>query len=266
MQRRAAALYAVFFVIIAAGSYAMIGVAQEPAITVDDPAHSLNTGDDVTVNGRTYTVTVSGGEAELTWVEADVRQTETWEVDSTVTVDGTDWVVTTDPQAAPPSVRLTEERTLDENVSTVDRDGQTYVIVEEEDQTVLVPREEYLDQQFGPAEWVEYDRGEQFEYQNTTVTVASVTNTSVTIEWTAPVEHTETVAEGDNVTLNARAFVAHFPDDGTLELSSDIAAYQHELEVRDTFQERMNGLWGVSILSALAAITLLGLAYMPSRY
>lgn len=266
MQRRAAALYAAFFVIIAAGSYAMIGVAQEPAITVDNPAHSLTTGDQVTVDGRTYSVRVSGGEAELTWVDEDALQTETWEVDSTVTVDGTDFSVTTDAAATPPTVRLTEERSLGENVSTVDREGQTYVIVEQEDQDVLVPRDEYLDQQYGPAKWVEYDQGDQFDYQNNTVTVAAVTNSSVSLEWTAPVENTVTAGEGDNVTLNGQKFVAHFPDDRTLELSSDIAAYQHELEVQDTFAERVNGLWGVSILSALAAITLLGLAYMPSRY
>lgn len=266
MQRRAAALYAAFFIIIAAGSYAMIGVAQEPAITVDNPAHTLTTGDDVTVNGRTYSVRVSGGEAELTWVDEDAPQSESWEVDSTVTVGGTDFTVTTDKDATPPTVRLTEERSLGENVSTVDREGQTYVIVEQDEQDVLVPRDEYLDQQYGPAKWIEYEQGDSLEYQNNTVTVASVTNTSVTLEWTAPVENTVTAGEGDNVTLNGQQFVAHFPDERTLELSSDIAAYQHELEVVDSFEERVNGLWGVSILSALAAIALLGLAYMPSRY
>ncbi len=266
MQRRAAALYAAFFIIIAAGSYAMIGVAQEPAITVDNPAHTLTTGDDVTVNGRTYSVRVSGGEAELTWVDEDAPQSESWEVDSTVTVGGTDFTVTTDKDATPPTVRLTEERSLGENVSTVDREGQTYVIVEQDEQDVLVPRDEYLDQQYGPAKWIEYEQGDSLEYQNNTVTVASVTNTSVTLEWTAPVENTVTAGEGDNVTLNGQQFVAHFPDERTLELSSDIAAYQHELEVFDSFEERVNGLWGVSILSALAAIALLGLAYMPSRY
>lgn len=31
-------------------------------------------------------------------------------------------------------------------------------------------------------------------------------------------------------------------------------------------QERISGLWGVSILSGLTGIVLLGTAYLPSRY
>ena len=266
MQRRAAALYAAFFIILAAGSYAMIGVAEEPAISVDNPAHTLVTGDEVTVNGRTYSVRVSGAEAELTWTDEDAVQTETWDAGSTVTVDGTDYSVVTDADATPPTVQLTEERSLGENVSTVDRDGQTYVIVEQDGQQVLVPRDEYLTDQFGPPAELEIDQGDEFDYNNQTVTLATVTNTSATLEWRAPVDTTVTAGEGDNVTLNDRTFVAHFPDDRTLELSSDFAAYQNELAVQDTFEERVNGLWGVSLLSALAAITLLGLSYMPSRY
>lgn len=30
--------------------------------------------------------------------------------------------------------------------------------------------------------------------------------------------------------------------------------------------ERINGLWGVTILSALAAVVILGGSYLPSRY
>ena len=266
MQRRAAALYAAFFIILAAGSYAMIGVAEEPAIAVDNPAHTLVTGEEVTVNGRTYSVRVSGGEAELTWTDEDAVQTETWDAGSTVTIDGTDFAVSTDADATPPTVRLTEERSLGENVSTVDRDGLTYVIVEQDDQQVLVPRDEYLTEQFGPPARIDYDQGAEFTYNNQTVTLATVTNSSATIEWQAAVDTTITAGEGDNVTLNGQTFVAHFPDDRTLELSSDFAAYQNELAAQDTFEERVNGLWGVSLLSALAAITLLGLSYMPSRY
>lgn len=266
MQRRAAALYAAFFIILAAGSYAMIGVAEEPAISVDDPAHTLVTGDEITVDGRTYSVRVSGGEAELTWTDEDALQTESWDDGSTVTVDGTDFSVTTDADATPPTVELIEERSLGENVSTIDREGQTYVIIEEDGQQVLVPRDEYLTEQFGPPTRIDYEQGDEFAYNNQTVTLATVTNTSATIEWREPVDTTVTAAEGDNVTLNEQPFVAHFPDDRTLELSTDYAAYQNEVAAQDTFQERVNGLWGVSILSALAAITLLALSYVPSRY
>ena len=344
MQRRAAALYAAFFIIIAASSYAMIGVAQEPAITVENPAHSLASGDEVTVDGRTYTTSVSDGEAELTWTEsaaaysevlqndstvpaADVRwpdqtarraetiqnnsaipyngseytlvisgstfalergdETQEFSVGDTVDYRGNSTVVTAvtgdavtlvwgnsyrvliPDGADPSSFTFREEQnatailSLDpavENDPVTRADGRKYVVYR--DNGTTRPLDSYL-----PApERKAFDEGDTFTYQSREVTVGNVSGDGVPVEWQAPREHTVTATEGDNVTLNGQRFVAHFPDSGTLELSSDIAAYQHEIEVVDTFEERINGLWGVSLLSALAAIVLLGLSYMPSRY
>ncbi len=60
--------------------------------------------------------------------------------------------------------------------------------------------------------------------------------------------------------------MAHYPDESTLVLDSDVEAYQQEVAVVDKYQERINGLWGVSILSGLSALLLLSLSYLPSRY
>jgi hypothetical protein len=73
-------------------------------------------------------------------------------------------------------------------------------------------------------------------------------------------------SEVDRVTLNGREYIAHFPNNRTLELSSDVQAYERQVEIRDTYDERINGLWGVSILSSLAVVLLLAFAYLPSRY
>lgn len=344
MQRRAAAMYAAFFVIIAAGSYAMIGVAQEPAIQVDDPAYSLTSGDQVTVDGRTYSVRVSDGEAELTWTEEGAEYSAVLENDTTVPAVDVQW----DGQTARKSVTLRNNseiayndseytlvidgdsfnltrgaetqtfsvgdevtyrgnRTVVTQISSVsvtlawgnpyrvivadESDPSTFSFHEEQNVTAILVADPAVENEpvtradgrryvvfrsngttrlldpYIPAPEVEtFEEGGSFTYQKNEVTVGNITAEAVPITWRAPRDHTTTAAEGDNVTLNGQSFVAHFPDDQTLELSRDIAAYQHEVEVVNTFHERVNGLWGVSILSALAAVILLGLAYMPSRY
>ena len=48
-------------------------------------------------------------------------------------------------------------------------------------------------------------------------------------------------------------------------LSTDTDAYQAQVERQDYYKERMNGLWGISILSGLAGVFVIGLAYLPTR-
>lgn len=267
MQRRAAAIYATFFILIAAGSYAMIGVAQEPTISLENPDHSLSVNDTVTVNGRTYTVSsFDDGSAELVWTNRSARYTESWDAGSTVTLSGTEFSVLVDANATPADVDLIEVRTVPENVSTVEQNGTTYVIQEEDGRKVLVPRDEYLVQEYGIPVTRRFTVGDRFSYDNNTVTVRSITQSQVTIAWTAPRNNTVTASEGANVTLNGRQFVAHLPDARTLELESDYRAYAEDVRVVETYQERINGLWAGTILSGLTAVVLLGLAYMPSRY
>ena len=50
MQRRAAAVYFVFFLVIGAGAYSFLAVAQGPAIELDGETYSQ--GDSFTVDGR----------------------------------------------------------------------------------------------------------------------------------------------------------------------------------------------------------------------
>lgn len=265
MQRRAAAIYTVFFLLIAAGSYAVIGVAEEPSVSVDGPQY--NQGETLTVSGRTYTVSsISEDRARLTWVNESARNTETWENDSTITLDGTDFRVIVDRAPEPTAFELREEQPLGENVSTVETGGTTYVVIETDGERDFVPKSEYLTDRYGEPEVRSLEQGDQLEYQNNTVEISSVTNESVTLAWTAPAENTVTMGEGDNVTLVDTTYVAHIPSQGTLQLSTDIAGYQREFRTVDKFQERMNGLWGVVYLSSTAAILLLGFAYLPSRY
>jgi len=357
MQRRAAAAYAGLLILIAIGAYAMVGVAQEPAVTVENPDYSLAGGDTFEVDDRAYTVAeVSGSatpedrSATLTWTNASERQTATFENESevpapnvlwsgqtarqettlangsTVTFNGSDYTLLVDDggftlqrddesetfgvgdtfrhqgnettvTAADENVTLawgnpyevtTQTASNDSfdfresfNVSailtadpavdneTVTRaDGNEYVVytngstqqlseyLPDPDTETFSEGDTFTDDT--AAEGVEYDE----------VTVENVTAERVLIRWRGPVSHDVSAEHGGNVTFGPddRQFVAHFPDNDTLELTSDVEGYQAQLAVRDTYHDRINGLWGVSILSGLAAVFLIGAAYLPSRY
>lgn len=357
MQRRAAAIYAAFFILVAAGSYAVIGVAQQPTVTVDDPDHSAAAGDQLTLDGRTYTVgeiqsgTNEGNSlrsTELTWVnqsaqysaevannstvppddvqweDQTARESATFENGSTVTVGGTDYQVVIAGGESPSeftldagdsnqtyavgdsltyqgnqanvtqitssqvtvvwgepyrvlaesgddpasftfrqefnvSKRLAEDPAV-ENETITRADGNRYVVYRDNGSTQ--PLQEYLPE----PETRQFSEGDRLQYRNNETTVANVSNESVILEWTAPRTNTVSLEEGGTTTLGGTEYVAHFPDNSTLELTSDLEGYNRETAAVATYHERMNGFWGISILSGLAAILLLAAAYLPSRY
>jgi hypothetical protein len=360
MQRRAAAAYAALFLLVAAGAYVTIGVAQEPAIALDDADvdYSVGAGDEFDVDARTYTVDEIAGapdmidrEATLTWVNESERQTTTVDNDTeipaadvswpgqtarqlrtlanetTVTFNDSEYTLlvgdgsvtlrrgnqteefnvgdtlpyrgneTTLVAAGNDSVTLswgdpytviTQTASNDSfdfrqsfNVSailsadpavdneTVTRaDGREYVVYANGTTQLLA---EYLPdpevETFSEGDTVTLNTAEEgIGYED--VTVENVTAERVLLSWRGPVEHEVTAAEGENVTLgpNQQLFVGHFPDNDTLQLSSSLEAYQSELDVQDTYWDRINGLWGISILSVLTAVFLIGAAYLPSRY
>lgn len=66
MQRRAAAVYFVLFVVVGAGAYGFLGVISEPAVQLDGPAYGE--GEQFSAGGTTFTVdSIGDGEAVLTY-------------------------------------------------------------------------------------------------------------------------------------------------------------------------------------------------------
>ncbi len=57
MQRRAAALYGLFFILVVSGGYVIMAVNSATTVPVSDsPDHTLNKGDEFTINGQQYAV------------------------------------------------------------------------------------------------------------------------------------------------------------------------------------------------------------------
>jgi len=286
MQRRAAAIYVAFFIVLGAASYSVIATATAPTVEFDNPDHRLSQGDQFSVDDRQYTVSsisaeTSGGgghgggasvtrSGELTWTNDTARYTQTWEHNATVTYQDETYRVRVEDADDPTSFRLVEEinRTaiLQEDSAVEDEtvmvNGTEYVVRQDGDGRTLTPASEY----FPTPAATDYAEGDSLQFQGNTTTVADVTGEGATLAWTAPRTNTVSVGNEANVTVNEQQYFAYFPDNSTLVLESDYSVYQEQVNEIDTYHDHRNGLWGISIVSISTAIMLLGMAYMPSRY
>jgi hypothetical protein len=274
MQRRAAAAYIVLFLVLAAGAYATLGAAHAPTVSIQNPDAELRTGETITVGDREYTVTNveasessgdghGGGEttyeAAFEWTNESARFTESWAAGDEVEYDNGTYTVVlanaTDPD------QFTLRGQLGDDTPTYERDGTTYVVVNESDgREEAVPLSEYEG-----VERISFSEGDSIAYDGNEATIAVVTNESATIAWIAPETNEVTVEQHGNVTLNAETYLAHFPEDNRVQLTQNFQSFEAQQHRIETFQERMNGLRGVMILSAVAIVLLSALAFLPVR-
>jgi len=268
MQRRSATVYAVLFLVVAAGAYSLIGTAQQPDISVEGDAYTED--QTLTVGDRQYTVaSVGDGEGTLAWTNESARYTATWENNTTTQLDDTTYRVLIPNESDPSEVTLREQFNLSENTSTVTEDETRYVIVGEGDNRSLVPVDEYKRQQFGEPETRTFAEGDSLQYEGNETTVSNVTVDAATLAWVAPRTNEVGLAEGRNVTIgpsgDSQTFVPHFPGDGELVLSTQTNEYQQQLNAQADFDERIAGLWGVVILSGLTVVFLVMFAFLPNK-
>lgn len=297
MQRRTTALYVAFFLLVATSAFALLAVTEKPTASIENPDYKLTAGDEFSVDGRTYNVSevsarVSQGNlvrsATAEWVNESARYTETWANNSTVTYRNDTYRVLIPNESNPPAATLREVQSLGNNTTTTEQRGERFVVRNgSSGNKTLVPVAEYKRQQFGEPETQRLAVGDALRYGNNSTSVASVSREAVEIAWTAPRTNTielgettaietmlvrggtpatlEFPAGGTNVTLNGKTYTTHFPNNGTLLLSDEASAYQSKLNAVDHENERIAGIWGVLILSALAAALLIGMAFLPNK-
>jgi hypothetical protein len=290
MQRRAAAIYVAFFLVVGAASYSLIATAQAPTVSFENPDYALEEGDSFTIDGQQYTATTvqteveeSGGggghsgpvtteiihSATITWTNESALYTQTWDNGSTVTYDDEEWVVVVPNASDPSSFTLRESidragilaNDTNADNETVTRSGEEYVIVTENGSSTLVPASDYFPT---PAERQVSESGTfDLSGNETRVTVAS---DAVTFSWNAPRQNTAEFGDQVNVTLSGQTYLAHFETNTSVVLTQDFESYRAQNAEIDSFNEQKNGLWGVTILSGTTIVFLVGLAFLPSRY
>jgi len=73
MQRRTAALYVVFFVVVAIAAYSLTTIAEEPSVSVE--GQSYNQGQTISAGGTQWTLNVAGGSGNVSTVNESARFT-----------------------------------------------------------------------------------------------------------------------------------------------------------------------------------------------
>lgn len=284
MQRRAAAAYFVFFVVLGASAFSVMALAEHPHVDIEGQAYGQ--GDSFQVNDEEYTVaeltteeSEGGGHGgggggstivgALTWTNESARSTATLENNSTVSYEDREWTLLVENDSSVDSFVLEETFDVpgilgnDTAVynQTVLVDGEERVVYRSNNSTVALS--EYLP----PRDTRQFSEGDDYRYpeENVTTTVDAVDPGAVTLAWIAPAENEIELTEGANVTLGDQQYVVHFPSESQVQISPEVAAYQQDLREQDYFAERTNGLWGIVILSVVAAILIVAMAYMPSR-
>lgn len=262
-MRNAVALWAAFFLVVGAGSYATLATVEKPVASVDDPAHSLTSDQRFEVNGRTYTVANveasvnADGElvrsGTLSWVNESAIHEEELQNNSTITLSNEEYKILIPNRSAPATATL---RVVQQPNGTAD------------------PFSRRLGE------------GDSIRYQNNSTTVRNVSKGSLLLQWQAPKTKTVPLGEtdaikttlvrgglprqvqfpagGSNVTLNGETFTVHYPTNSTVQLSKDGQGYQQQLRQVRHRNERIAGLWGVFILSTITVILLLALSYLPT--
>lgn len=281
MQRRAVAVYVALFVLVGAAAGTLVATADAPEVSFEDPDHRLSAGEQFEENGVTYTVTeLSRSEEEdhgevivsysgtIEWNET-ASQSEEWTNGSTVTYDGAEWNVSIegdDPDTFTLREQVDRQAILesDENADneTVERDGEEYVIVEEDGEPTLVPADEY----FPEPQEREFATGDTLEYDGHEATVDAVSADAATLVWEATVTQSAGLEQEENVTLGDTTYLAYFNSGEEVVLTSDQAGYQAQLTEISDFGETTGALWRVIIVNGVASLLLMGLAFVPSRY
>lgn len=266
MQRRAAAVSVAVFVLLAAGSFTLMGAAQQPDLALDNPEYSTGAENEEAIGGTTYNFTaVEADSATAEWTNQSAQYTEELADGDTVVYEGDNYSVAIPNESAPGYFELREVQTVEKPI--VEQNGTTYVVVQEDGDKTLVPRDEYLPQQT-VYRFLEGDEIDRPDNDNVT-SVASVSESAVTVQWFAPKTLEVSFTEGENTTLGGTNYLAHIETSGghnVIELTTDYEDYHSDVDKQNHFNERMNGLWGIIILSGIAASLLVMLAFLPSRY
>lgn len=265
-------MYVAFFVVLSVGSYAVIATAEAPQVEFTDPDHSVSESGTFTVGGTDYRVSnieretsdgEDGGEttttATIQWSE-QVTQSEELTNGSVIEFDGMNWTVDIPNETDVSTLRLVENFTISEPLVT--QGNTTYVVVGDGENRTLVPKDQYVRQQYGEPKVREFSEGDTW---NDSETLSNITTERGLVTWQESEDQETSVSQGGNVTVGDTLFTANFPDSNTIELTTNYEDYREDAEAIDYYHERINGFWAVSILSTLAAVLLLAMAYLPRR-
>ena len=263
MQRRWATVCIAFFLVMAASAYSVMALAEQP--TVDIEGETYENGSTFQQGDTTYTVIAEGGSGELT-NEVTVENEEAFANNTAIDYRNGSYNVSIEAGNGSDSFTLEEELDVEailandssvEN-STFTRDDGTEAVVYRNGTTR--PLEEYVDR-----ETETFSEGDRMEHDGETKTVANVTSERVLVTWETEETQSIGIAEGEPFTVGDTEYVATFPDNSTVVISTQLEEYNSYEESVDYYQERTSGLLYVIIFSLSSSFLLAALAFLPHR-
>lgn len=270
MQRRAAAMYVLLFLVIAVGALGFINLTDGPSETIENPDYEVPQGETVTIDGVEYELsTFSEFTGQLTYLIESAEQTVTYAEDDLINVSGTEYrVVLPDGEGIPTNATLVETYPEHDLNTTEDNDGNTLVQLEDGS---WILEETYLEQEYGARDEIEVTESDTIDFipadSNISyeATVSGFTTTGVTFDWVGPTEDTVLLQRDSVNEIGSTEFGAVFIDQEYLQLTSDLDAFEAHLDAHDTWEERYQGFWGVGVLSVIGAVLIGALSYLPRR-
>jgi len=184
---------------------------------------------------------------------------------------GSEYQITIPNETAPETASLVQQQNVTRLLVTDDAiedslgtapDGTRYVEYRNGTQQSLA---EYLPD----PEVKALTEGETLQYVGNETIVGNITRTDVPLNWTAPQTVSVGLSEGKSVNIDGNSYFVHFPDSGTVQLAPNTTetheSYRSTQSAIESYEQRKAGLWGVVLVSALAAVLLVGIAYLPNK-
>jgi len=227
MQRRAAAAYVVFFVVLGASAFSVMALAEHPHVDIDGDAYSQ--GDTFTVGDREYTVSELGTEESgggghggggstsyvgtLTWTEENARYTATLKNNSTVPARLVQW----EGQTARYTATLSDGDTVryQSNATTVEINASSNFTLVRGNESAT------------------FEEGDEFPYRANTTTVENIGESEVRLVWGTYHLPTPESPNGTNGTDPATFHFVERPN-VTAILVTDPAVYNDTVTVDGT--------------------------------
>lgn len=270
MQRRATAMYVVFFFVIAVGALTFINVVDGPSAAMDESDYDLYPQGTVVIDGTEYQLTrLDEFSATVAFSEEDAELTATLDSGDLVNITGADYRVEIPDVDEPTNVTLVETYPEHNLTTTEDDDGNTLVYVEEDD--VWMAEEDYLEQEYGPRDEIFLEVGDTFEFipeeatDHVEATVDEITVAGVEISWIGTAERTIPLTRDAVNTIDGVDYGTNFVGTEYVQLTTDIEAFEEHREAHNVWAERHQGFWGIGVLSLFAAILIGALSYLPRR-
>jgi len=264
MQRRAAAGYVALFLVIAVGAYGLAATAESPEITLEDPEYDVTVGDQFEAEGQTYTLAEVNTEdgtpvGTLEWNITE-DQSETLAHGDEIEYQGGDYEVLV-PNGTDAS-EFTLREVPGDDVGVTGEGDDRIIRVQEDGEEQLIPIDEYE-----PLDRQTFAEGDGIEYQEFNATVGEVAEEEVVIQWSEQVTEDLAVREGLEVVQISedQTYMAHFTAEDRLQLTSNKERYNEEADRVAYFEERTNGMTVATIISGLAALLLVAMAYLPRK-